>query len=108
VEEFLQSILTWFGNQLGPGGFALFAVAVFFAWRWVTRDKDDRDDREQAAKEADARSEALLRLANALELIGRNQEGMRVTLADLRNVLERINTRLDERARFDGWDRRGG
>lgn len=84
------------GKQLGPGGFALFIVTVFFAWRWIVRDRDDRADRDQMAKEANARSEAMLRLAAALDNLTRNQEGIRATLADLRTVQERISARLDD------------
>jgi hypothetical protein len=91
LEEFLQVVATWLGSQLGPGGFALFLTAGFFAWRWIVRDKDDRDDRDQMALEANARSDAMLRLATSLDALSRNQDAIRVGLADLRNTLERVS-----------------
>lgn len=95
MEDWFPLAVEAIGKQLGPGGFALLLICVFLAWRWVVRDRDDREDRIQMGKEADARSEAMLRLASALENINRNDEVIRTGLSDSRNILERIETKLE-------------
>jgi hypothetical protein len=92
MDEFLINVGKWLGGQLGPGGFVLLLMVIFLAWRWTVRDDDDRTDREQMAKEADARTVAMTRLAQAIETINSDQKQALVGISDLRVVLERIST----------------